>query len=89
MTETEAEKCLAEYRALLKAWTMCVVGLNPGDSEVIGRKLDTGEPLLLRIAAEFPKHIRSTYWSTLASVPGLGSKRNAYHAPSELNGLRL
>ena len=54
MTETEAEKCLADYRALLKAWTMCVVGLNPGDSDAIGRELDAGEPLLLRIADEFP-----------------------------------
>ena len=54
MTETEAEKCLAEYRALLKAWTMCVVGLNLGDSDALGHKLDAGEPLLLKIADVFP-----------------------------------
>ena len=59
VTEIEAEKCLAEYRALIKAWTMCVVGINPGDSDVIGGKLDAGEPLLLQIADEFPDKAHS------------------------------
>ena len=33
MTEAEADKWLADYRKLMKQWTMCVAGFQPGDAD--------------------------------------------------------
>lgn len=54
MTETEADRCIADYRAMLKQWTMCIVGLCPGDSEAMARELNQCEQALLDIAELFP-----------------------------------
>lgn len=54
MNETEADKCIAEYRALLKAWTMSITGIKAGDADAMHRKLDEGQYRLAEIAIAFP-----------------------------------
>jgi hypothetical protein len=53
-TEAEANKWISDYRALMKQWTMCTVGLRSGDSDAMARELHQGESMLLEIAATFP-----------------------------------
>lgn len=54
MTETDAEKFLAEYRAMLKTWTMRVTGMEEGDPRTLGKHLEECEPVLAEIALAFP-----------------------------------
>jgi hypothetical protein len=54
MTENEAERCIADYRALLKQWTMCTVGVRTGDADATARELNQGEQMLVEIAAVYP-----------------------------------
>lgn len=54
MDEKEADWRISQYRALLKKWTMCVFGIEPGDSDAMERQLELGEHELNKIAAAFP-----------------------------------
>jgi hypothetical protein len=54
MNETEADKCIAEYRSLLKDWTMSITGIKNGDANALQRKLDEKQYVLADIAIQFP-----------------------------------
>jgi hypothetical protein len=54
MNETEADKRIAEYRSLLKDWTMSITGIKNGDANALQRKLDEQQYVLAEIAIEFP-----------------------------------
>jgi hypothetical protein len=54
MNEIEADKCIAEYRALLKAWTMSITGIKEGNADELQRKLDENQYTLAEIAIAFP-----------------------------------
>lgn len=55
MIPEDAEAYLAEYRALLKAWTMAVAGFADGDSDAMFRQLERGQDELARIAMVYPE----------------------------------
>ncbi|MDB5473721.1 MAG: hypothetical protein JWP99_1024 [Devosia sp.] len=72
MNEAEADKCIAEYRALLKAWTMSMTGMNAGDPDAMHHKLDERQYVLAEIATAFPDkaysvdllvHARTRTWA--------------------------
>jgi hypothetical protein len=54
MTETEADKCIADYRSLLKEWTMTITGIKNNDAYAIERQLDESQHKLAEIAVAFP-----------------------------------
>ena len=54
MNEAEADKCIAEYRALLKAWTMAITGISADDADAMHRELDANQDKLADIALAFP-----------------------------------
>lgn len=54
MNEQEADSCIAEYRALLKAWTMSVTGIKDGNPDELQRKLDDNQYTMAEIAIAFP-----------------------------------
>lgn len=54
MNETDADKCIAEYRALLKAWTMSITGIRDGNPAELERRLDENQYTLAEIAIAFP-----------------------------------
>ena len=54
MTEAEAEQAIAEYRKLLKAWTMSITGIEQGNVDALRRRLDESQHQLSEIAIAFP-----------------------------------
>ncbi|HEY8575630.1 MAG TPA: hypothetical protein VIL88_04745 [Devosia sp.] len=76
MIREEDEAYLAQYRALLKAWTMAVGGFTNDDSDELHRKLEAGQDELARIAQDHPEksydvdmliHARSRPWGGFAA----------------------
>lgn len=76
MTDAEADAYLADYRALLKAWTMALAGLSRDDSEELGRRLEAGRTRLAEIATHLPQksysvdlliNARSRTWAGFAA----------------------
>jgi hypothetical protein len=55
MTSQEADVHLANYRALLKAWTMAVAGFSNADSDALYLQLEQGQDLLAQIALDCPE----------------------------------
>ena len=85
MTRQDADARLAQYRAMLKAWTMAVGGFDHGDSDALYRQLEEGQSELVKIAAKFPDksysvdmliNSRSRTWAGYASerIPRMVSR---------------
>lgn len=54
MTEEEAERFLAEYRQILKRWTMAVSGFVTADTTTLYKHLEDGQMTLSDIAITYP-----------------------------------
>jgi len=86
MTCQEADAYLANYRALLKAWTMAVGGFSDADSDSLYRQLEEGQERLAEIALICPEksysidmliNARSRSWAGFAAdrVPRPANRR--------------
>ena len=54
MSREDAEECLANYRAVLKAWTEAVTGVGDGDCDALYWLLDVGQNDLAQMALLYP-----------------------------------
>lgn len=54
MTEAEAEAYLANYRSMLKDWTMALTGMSAADMNDLAGRLEAGRVQLAQIASDMP-----------------------------------
>ena len=76
MSREDAEECLANYRAVLKAWTEAVTGVGDGDCDALYWLLEVEQDDLAQMAILYPDlsyaidgliAARSTQWARFAA----------------------
>ena len=76
MSREDAEECLANYRAVLKAWTEAVTGVGDGDCDALYWLLEIEQDDLAQMALSYPDMsyaidtliaARSTQWALFAA----------------------